>query len=97
MYKTTEDVIMTNKNINTAEALSAYFNTRPTYCEPYGNGHINDTFLVVADKRYIMQRMNTRIFTKPAELMENVLGVTEHIRNKATKLGRVTCRSFIST
>lgn len=79
---------MTNKNINTAEALSAYFNTKPTYCEPYGNGHINDTFLVVADKRYIMQRMNTRIFTKPAELMENVLGVTEHIRNKATKLGR---------
>ena len=28
--------------------------------------------------------MNTSIFTKPVELMENILGVTEHIRKKAT-------------
>ena len=79
---------MDNKKINTAEALKAYFNTPVSYCEPYGNGHINDTFLTVADKRYIMQRMNTRIFTKPMELMENILGVTEHIRSKAAAMGR---------
>ena len=79
---------MSDKKINTAEALRAYFTAAPSYCEPYGNGHINDTFLVVADKRYIMQRMNTRIFTKPAELMENILGVTEHIRKKAAAMGR---------
>ena len=79
---------MTTKTINTAEALAAYFKTAPTYCRPYGNGHINDTFLVVADKRYIMQRMNTKIFTKPVELMANILGVTEHIRKKAEAMGR---------
>ena len=79
---------MSDKKINTAEALKAYFSTAPSYCEPYGNGHINDTFLVVADKRYIMQRMNTRIFTRPAELMETILGVTEHIRRKAAAMGR---------
>jgi len=79
---------VSDKKINTAEALAAYFKTAPSYCEPYGNGHINDTFLVVADKRYIMQRMNTRIFTKPNELMENILGVTEHIRKKAEAVGR---------
>ena len=64
---------MDRKNINASEALNAYFKEAPTYCEPYGNGHINDTFLVVADKRYILQRMNTSIFTRPVELMENIV------------------------
>ena len=73
---------MDRENIKTAEALAAYFNTKVSYCEPYGNGHINDTFLVVADKRYILQRMNTSIFTKPVELMENIVGVTEHRSSK---------------
>ena len=79
---------MSEKKINTSEALSAYFDTVPSYCEPYGNGHINDTFLVIANRRYIMQRMNTKIFTKPVELMGNILGVTGHIRKKAEAMGR---------
>ena len=79
---------MRNGNINTAEALNAYFTETPTVCEPYGNGHINDTFLVVCGgKRYILQRMNTRIFTKPYELMQNIVGVTEHIRRKTREAG----------
>ena len=76
-----------HQTIDTSYALKAYFKEAPTYCAPYGNGHINDTFLVVAGRRYIMQRMNTRIFTKPAQLMENILGVTEHIRAKAKAVG----------
>lgn len=75
------------KNINTSEALSAYFKEVPTYCEPYGNGHINDTFLVVCGKRFIMQRMNTSIFKNPDELMENILGVTAHIKRKVSATG----------
>ena len=78
---------MNRTNRNTGEATKAYFKETPTYCEPYGNGHINDTFLVVADKRYILQRMNTGIFTKPAALMENIVGVTEHIRKKTAEAG----------
>jgi len=73
-----------NTAINTASALSRYFKTSPEYCEPYGNGHINTTFLVVKDAhRYILQKMNTHVFPKPDELMENIIGVTEHIRKKA--------------
>ena len=60
---------MNRDNIDTREVLAAYFKETPSYCAPYGNGHINDTFLVVVGKRYIMQRMNTAIFTKPVELM----------------------------
>ncbi|MBO5281353.1 MAG: hypothetical protein J6B55_09140 [Clostridia bacterium] len=35
---------MNRENLNTAEALSAFFRVFPESCEPYGNGHINDTF-----------------------------------------------------
>ena len=39
--------------------------------EPYGNGHINDTYCVTYP-RYILQRINTGIFKNPDELMENI-------------------------
>lgn len=51
--------------------------------EPYGEGHINLTLLVTTDKkRYILQKMNTKVFTKPFELMKNVCAVTEHLKSK---------------
>jgi hypothetical protein len=68
------------------EALEAFgIIDRATYCEPYGNGHINDTFLVVCKcgKRYILQRINHQIFKKPQEIMENICAVTSFIRKKA--------------
>ncbi len=49
--------------------------------EPYGEGHINKTFLVVTTcKRYILQQMNTNIFPDSDGLMKNICGVTEHLR-----------------
>ena len=73
---------MNRENIRVSEAKEAYFGKTDVSCEPFGNGHINDTFLAVADKKYILQRMNTDIFTHPVELMENIVGVTGHIRKK---------------
>ena len=78
---------MSNAIIDTKAALAAYFAEAPKSCEPYGNGHINHTFLVVADRRYILQRMNTTVFPRPEELMANILGVTEHIRKKVAEVG----------
>ena len=54
---------------------------------PYGNGHINETFEVVCDDagrrtRYVLQRINHRIFKDVGALMENVQRVTEHVRAK---------------
>ena len=59
---------------------------------PYGNGHINTTYLVVAEteagtKRYILQRINNHIFKQPKELMNNVLLVTEHLKAKIVAAG----------
>ena len=47
-------------------------------------GHINGTYFVTAEKgdRYVLQKINTSIFRNPAGLMDNVIGVTEHIRRK---------------
>jgi len=54
---------------------------------PYGTGHINDTYLVsMADGRlvvpYILQRINHNIFKHPPLLMDNILRVTSHVRQK---------------
>ena len=68
-------------------AASAFDFGGPMVCDPhhYGEGHINDTFVVWrADhtKRFILQRINTDTFTDPAGLMENICGVTRHLREK---------------
>ena len=50
---------------------------------PYGEGHINVTLLVTTDKkRYIMQKMNTKVFPDPVNLMKNICGVTEHLSSR---------------
>ena len=47
---------------------------------PAGNGHINDTYLVCTDcGNYILQRINTDVFTDPDALMQNVTAVTEFL------------------
>ncbi|NOY75868.1 MAG: aminoglycoside phosphotransferase family protein, partial [Kiritimatiellaeota bacterium] len=51
--------------------------------EPYGSGHINDTFVVAYDQggipvRYIFQRINHSIFKDPVALMDNIVRVTSH-------------------
>lgn len=57
----------------------------PKSCEPYGNGHINSTFLLVCDdngndRRYILQSVNNNVFKKPLEVMQNIEKVTEYLR-----------------
>ena len=50
---------------------------------PYGEGHINQTFLVTTStKRYILQVMNTHVFSDPDSLMKNICYVTKHLESK---------------
>ena len=55
---------------------------RPVLCEPHGNGHINETYLVRTDQScdYILQRMNTRVFPDVDALMDNVSAVSAYLR-----------------
>jgi len=56
--------------------------------EPYGEGHINDTYAVTFRKsdgavyRTILQRINHTVFTDPAAHMRNIYSVTEFLKAK---------------
>ena len=39
---------------------------------PYGDGHINDTYITNTEPKYILQKINTNIFKDAARLMKNV-------------------------
>ncbi len=60
---------------------------------PYGSGHINDTFLLtfeiaeMGNIKVILQRMNKTVFAQPVKLMENIAGVTSHLRKKIVEHG----------
>ena len=51
-------------------------------------GHINQTCVVtVGGKKYTVQAINTYVFTRPYDVMENILSVTEHLRKKVLQAG----------
>ena len=53
----------------------------------YGNGHINDTYIVHSHPNYILQRINKKVFTDPPAVMENIQGVTAFLREKIIAAG----------
>lgn len=59
--------------------------------EPYGNGHINDTFKIFIKEDhlpdYILQRKNHHVFKDIEGMMENIIRVTDHIRKKLEMQG----------
>lgn len=83
------------------EVLSAYAWGEGTLSyNSYGEGHINNTYLVTVNgktvTRYILQRINTDIFTDPKSLMENICGVTSYLRDLISKRGGDVSRETMS-
>ncbi len=64
--------------------------------EPYGEGHINSTYSVIYKTkkgrpyRHLLQKINTYVFKKPDELMDNIIGVTEFLRPICGERGTLT-------
>ncbi|MBQ8415471.1 MAG: aminoglycoside phosphotransferase family protein, partial [Clostridia bacterium] len=54
---------------------------------PYGNGHINRTYLVDSTPRVILQRINTDVFQHPRQVMENVMEVTSYLKERIRENG----------
>lgn len=54
--------------------------------QAFGNGNINDTFLITLDtpkqKHFILQRINTQVFTQPQLVMQNMRIFTTHVRDR---------------
>ncbi len=68
--------------------------------EPYGSGHINDTYRASFNQggtpvNYIFQRINHNIFKNPPALMENIARVTSHIFKKIKSESNVTRRTLV--
>lgn len=68
----------------------------PLEAFPFGNGHINETFQVTLGMpgagprekaRVIIQRINTKVFRNPEQMMENISGVIAHLRRKLVRRG----------
>lgn len=77
-----------------SEAVAAFsFPGTVSGVKRYGNGHINDTYCVQLDpapgvpSRFILQRINSAVFKKPREVMENIEQVTGFLRNKIMENG----------
>lgn len=65
--------------------------------EKYGEGHINDTFLVKTDEtKYILQRVNNTVFKKPEEVMENISKVTNFMAKQIIARGGDTTRETLT-
>lgn len=55
-------------------------------------GHINKTYVITMlengrPRRYILQSINTTVFTHPEELMQNIVGVTTFLKKKIEAYG----------
>ena len=86
---------MANPAENTlSEVLAAYaFAGEVVGTARFGQGHINDTFCVYTQTaegdcvRYILQRMSAAAFKHPDQLMQNIVGVTDYLRDLIEKNG----------
>ena len=84
------------------EVLSAYDWEDGTLTHnAYGEGHINNTNLItitgdLAIHKYILQRINTDVFTDPEALMENICHVTSYLKEIIQKRGGDIHRETLS-
>jgi Ser/Thr protein kinase RdoA (MazF antagonist) len=74
--------------VNNLKDLFGHFTADGTFLsgEPFGSGHIHDTFLIKSVEKekddYVLQRLNNTIFKNIPELQDNIERVTIHLRNK---------------
>ncbi|MEB3173451.1 MAG: phosphotransferase [Cyanobacteriota bacterium] len=63
-------------------ALAARFaiDAEPVSVQPLGNGNVNATYLVqtVSGRHYVLQRLNTTVFSRPDLVMANLVALVEH-------------------
>ena len=76
------------ENMNDLLTIAGSFNLKgkPYSCEPYGSGHIHDTYLLETKDedvhRYVLQRLNTFVFTKPDAVQENIWRILSFLKKQ---------------
>lgn len=84
-----EDIEKQGKGLDNLIAVAGRFMVRGKVVgiREYGNGNVNDTFLVTLDsaggkRHFILQRISTQVFRQPELVMLNMRTVTEHIQGR---------------
>jgi len=85
---------MTNRNSFDLKHIFSQFHVPGDFQQalPYGNGHINDTFVVYCRQaglkvRYILQRINRGVFRQPLLLMDNVHRICSELHRGLLEAG----------
>ncbi len=85
---------MSDTTLNIREIVSHYpFTDECIGFYPINNGHINDTYVIEFENRfaeiyaYLIQKINVNVFKNPAQLMENIVGVTDFLKKKVEEAG----------
>ena len=86
------------------DAIYAFgFGPECSYVKPFGEGHINETYAVYMPGQdgtdvpvYVLQRININVFKNPGQVMENIFGVTEYLRDIIRKDGGDLDREALS-
>lgn len=65
------------------EIVSSFLGDSNYQVEENFSGHINNTFFITDEKgHYVLQKINTAIFTEPEVIIENMLAVAKHLEKK---------------
>lgn len=64
---------------------------------PTGHGNVNDTFLAIfrttfSEERFIVQRLNTKVFPSPEAVMSNMRLITEHVHRRLEREAHMSDR-----
>lgn len=68
--------------------------------KPFGDGHINDTYLyavrsLAGEELFVLQRINQIAFPKPREVMDNIVRITRYLRERIAEEGGDPSRETI--
>ncbi len=60
---------------------------RPVSVSPTGSGNVNDTYLAIfrttfSEERFILQRINRKVFADPSLIMANLKVITDHVHRR---------------
>ena len=91
----------------TVAEICSCFNIEGKYvkCKELTTGNINCTYRVDyirdgEEKSYILQRINKKVFLEPERVMDNIVRVTEYVREKIKEKGlstkKMVLRAFVS-
>lgn len=83
---TTEQIASCSTDNLVAIAENFILNGQVLDVRSFGNGNINDTFLVTLtsceEEHFVLQRINTQVFRQPQAIMANMRILTEHVSKK---------------